>query len=99
MSYDFDDGYLEEKGSLTHMIGFATTKENPFDNLEQITIEESLWAIFPNQGPFPTTLQETTAKIYSEWLPSSDYKLVELPMEFLSQSTIVHRKMYIVKFG
>jgi AraC family transcriptional regulator len=79
VSFDFDDDYLEEKGCLTHMIGFATTKENPFDHLEQITIEESLWAIFPNQGPFPATLQETTAKIYSEWLPSSDYELVELP--------------------
>ncbi|TDL65058.1 AraC family transcriptional regulator [Rhodococcus qingshengii] len=79
VSYDFDDGFLEEKGYLTHMIGFATTKDNPFDNLEQITIEESLWAIFPNQGPFPATFQETTAKIYSEWLPSSDYEVADIP--------------------
>ncbi len=79
VSYDFDDGYLEEKGHLTHMIGFATTKENTFADLEQITIEESLWAIFPNQGQFPATLQETTAKIYSEWLPSSDYEITDLP--------------------
>lgn len=79
VSYDFDDGYLGEKGHLTHMIGFATTKENPFADLEQLTIEESLWAIFPNQGPFPATLQETTAKIYSEWLPSSGYEVTDLP--------------------
>ncbi|MBM7608743.1 AraC family transcriptional regulator [Lysinibacillus composti] len=79
VSFDFDEGFLEEKGYLTHMIGFATSKENPFDDLKQITIEESLWAIFPNQGPFPTTLQETTAKIYSEWLPSSNYELIDLP--------------------
>lgn len=79
VSYDFDDGFLEEKGYLTHMIGFATAKENPFDDLEQISVEESLWAIFPNQGPFPATLQETTAKIYSEWLPSSDYEVADLP--------------------
>ncbi|MFD2046533.1 GyrI-like domain-containing protein [Ornithinibacillus salinisoli] len=79
VSYDFDDGFLEEKGYLTHMIGFATTKENPFDDLEQISIEESLWAIFPNQGPFPVTLQETTAKVYSEWLPSSDYEIADKP--------------------
>ncbi|WP_449619689.1 AraC family transcriptional regulator [Robertmurraya sp. Marseille-Q9965] len=79
VSYDFDDGYLEEKGYLTHMIGFATTQENPFDDLEQITIEESLWAIFPNQGPFPTTFQETHAKIYSEWLPSSGYEVLDIP--------------------
>ncbi|MGG4489161.1 AraC family transcriptional regulator [Metabacillus idriensis] len=79
VSFDFDEGYLEEKGCLTHMIGFATTKENPFDHLEQISLQESLWAIFPNQGSFSAALQETTAKIYSEWLPSSDYELAELP--------------------
>lgn len=79
VSYDVDDGFLEEKGFLTHMIGFATSKENPFDDLEQIEIEESLWAIFPNEGPFPATLQDTTAKIYSEWFPSSDYVVVDLP--------------------
>jgi AraC family transcriptional regulator len=79
VSYDYDDGFFEEKGYLTHMIGFATTKENPFSDLEQITIDESLWAIFPNRGPFPKTLQETTAKIYSEWLPSSNYEVVDLP--------------------
>ncbi|WP_163579223.1 AraC family transcriptional regulator [Gracilibacillus saliphilus] len=79
VSYDFDDGFLEEKGYLTHMIGFATTKENTFNDLEQLSIDESLWAIFPNQGPFPVTLQETTAKIYSEWLPSSDYEVADLP--------------------
>jgi len=79
VSFDYDDGYLEEKGYLTHMIGFATTKENPFEDLEQFSIEESLWAIFPNQGPFPATLQETYAKIYSEWLPSSEYEVVDLP--------------------
>jgi AraC family transcriptional regulator len=79
VSYDFDDGFLEEKGYLTHMIGFATTKENPFADLEQISIEESLWAIFPNQGPFPVTLQETTAKIYAEWLPSSGYEVADIP--------------------
>lgn len=79
VSYDFDDGFLEEKGYLTHMIGFATSKENPFDDLEQITIEESLWAIFPNRGPFPATFQETNAKIYSERLPSSEYEIADIP--------------------
>lgn len=79
VSYDFDDSFLEEKGCLTHMIGFATTRDNPFDDLEQLDIEESLWAIFPNQGPFPATLQETTAKIYAEWLPSSNYVAADIP--------------------
>ena len=79
VSYDFDEGYLDEKGSLTHMIGFATTKENPYADLEQITIESCLWAVFPNTGPFPETLQETMAKTYAEWLPTSGYELADLP--------------------
>ncbi|WP_071393335.1 AraC family transcriptional regulator [Bacillus tuaregi] len=94
VSYDFDEGYLEEKGNLTHMIGFATTKDNPFDDLEQITIDESLWAIFPNQGPFPSTMQETTAKIYSEWLPSSDYELVNLPGISFTKHTGTYENVY-----
>lgn len=79
VSFDFDEGYLEEKGSLTHMIGFATTQENTYKDLEQITIESNLWAVFPNSGPFPETLQETMAKTYAEWLPTSGYELSDLP--------------------
>ncbi|MHA6481735.1 AraC family transcriptional regulator [Paenibacillus sp. strain BS8-2] len=79
VSYNYDDGFLEEKGQLTHMIGFATTQENPYDDLEQLSVEASEWAIFPNEGPFPATLQETYAKIYAEWLPSSEYEVTNLP--------------------
>ncbi|WP_174615211.1 AraC family transcriptional regulator [Virgibacillus ihumii] len=94
VSYDFDDGYLEEKGFLTHMIGFATTKENPFDDLEQITIDKSLWAIFPNRGPFPTTLQETFAKTYSEWLPSSNYEVADMPGISFTNHTSISKNVY-----
>lgn len=79
VSYDFDESYLDETGSLTHMIGFATTQDNPYEDLEQITIESNLWAVFPNTGPFPKTLQETMAKTYAEWLPTSGYELADLP--------------------
>ena len=79
-SYHFDEGHLEEKGDLTHMICFATTKENPYYDLEQLTITENTWAIFPNRGPFPSTLQQTYANIYAVWLPSSNYKLLDEPI-------------------
>ncbi len=78
-SYNFDDKRLEEKGQLTHMIGFLTTEDNTFEDLEQVNVEKHTWAIFPNTGPFPNTLQDTWAKIYSEWLPSSKYELVKAP--------------------
>lgn len=79
VGFHFDEDNLEEKDYFSYMMGFATTKENTFDDLKQISVAESLWAIFPNQGAFPATLQETNAKIFTEWLPSSDYELVELP--------------------
>lgn len=79
VSYDFDEGWLQEKGELTQFIGFATSKENPYEDLEQLAVPSLTWAIFPNQGPFPETLQGTWAAIYSEWLPSSGYELIEAP--------------------
>lgn len=78
-SFNFDEGRTEEEGNLTHMIGFATTKENPYEDLEQLSIEAHTWAIFPNKGPFPDVLQETWANIYSEWLLSSNYEVVNAP--------------------
>lgn len=78
-SYDSDTGFLKEEGSLTHMIGVLTTKNQISNLLEKVPIKACTWAIFPNEGPFPFTLQETMAKIYSEWLPSSDYEVIDVP--------------------
>ncbi|ALB28549.1 AraC family transcriptional regulator [Companilactobacillus heilongjiangensis] len=79
VSYDFDVDYLQEKGQLTHMIGMATTKENNFSDLESLEIPANTWAVFSVRGDFPQAMQETNARIYSEWLPSSNYELIELP--------------------
>jgi len=78
-SYDSDSNFLKEEGYLTHMIGVLTTKEEISDQLEKVPVPACTWAVFPNEGPFPSTLQETMAKTYSEWLPSSDYELINVP--------------------
>lgn len=78
-SFQFDEGRLEEKGALTHMIGFLTSKIDECKGLEQRIIPGHTWAIFPNQGSFPEVLQTTMANIFSEWLPNSGYELVEAP--------------------
>lgn len=78
-SYGFDENRIDEKGTLTHTIGFATTKENPYGDLEQVAVEEHTWVIFPNRGTFPQVLQETWRNIYGEWIPTSDYELVQAP--------------------
>ena len=76
-SYESDTGFLEESGELTHMIGVLTTQTNAGCGLEYLPVQAHTWAIFQNEGAFPSALQDTMARIYSEWLPSSDYELAE----------------------
>ncbi len=78
-SYDADANFFKEEGYLTHLIGVLTTHNDVSDQLDLIPISACTWAVFPNEGPFPSTLQQTMARIYSEWLPSSDYELINAP--------------------
>lgn len=78
-SFDFQEGRTTEGGEMTHMIGFATLQENIYEDLEQLSVPAHTWAVFPNEGPFPQILQETWARIFSEWLPSSGYQVVAAP--------------------
>ncbi|WP_232697470.1 AraC family transcriptional regulator [Brevibacillus daliensis] len=77
-STNFSEGRMEEKGELDHYIGVATTKECP-DNLTQLKVPASTWAVFEAIGPFPDTLQDVWGRIYSEWFPSSNYEQIEGP--------------------
>src|SRR5690625_3256122 len=78
-SYNADANFLKEEGDLTHLIGVLTTKDEVSDQLDVVPVESYTWAIFPNEGPFPSTLQNTMARTYSEWLPSSDYEVINAP--------------------
>ncbi|MGI6585126.1 MAG: AraC family transcriptional regulator [Gracilibacteraceae bacterium] len=77
-SVNFSEGRMEEKGELDHYIGAATTGESP-DNLVQLEVHASTWAVFEAVGPFPDTLQNVWGRIYSEWFPSSGYELAPGP--------------------
>lgn len=77
VSYDHINDFMEDNGDLTHMIGVLTTEEVP-SNLNSIEVPATTWAVFPNEGPFPKTLQDTYARIYSEWLPVADVQLVDV---------------------
>ncbi|NLY54028.1 MAG: AraC family transcriptional regulator [Firmicutes bacterium] len=78
-SYDADFKFLKEEGYLTHLIGVLTTEEEVSERLEKVPVAAHTWAVFPNEGPFPSTLQQTMASIYAEWLPSSDYEVIDAP--------------------
>lgn len=79
ISYDADADFLKEEGDLTHMVGVLSTRKDIDDCLETIVMPTHTWAVFPNEGPFPETLQNTMAKIASEWFPSSNFEQVDLP--------------------
>ena len=70
---------MREEGHLTHLIGVLTTRDRVSGALEKVPVAAHTWAVFPNEGPFPATLQNTMARVYSEWLPSSDYQVINAP--------------------
>lgn len=78
-SYEAHANFIREEGDLTHLIGILTTEDKVSSLLEKVPVKACTWAIFPNEGPFPSTLQETMAKIYSQWLPSSNYEVINVP--------------------
>jgi len=92
-SFDADANFLKEEGDLTHLIGVLTTENQVSELLEKVPVKACTWAIFPNEGPFPSTLQNTMAKIYSEWFPSSDYELINAP-SFSFTKMDKHKKDY-----
>jgi AraC family transcriptional regulator len=61
-SYDADFNFMKEEGYLTHMIGILTTEDQVSEGLEKVPVEAGTWAVFPNEGPFPSTLQQTMAR-------------------------------------
>ncbi|MED1743144.1 AraC family transcriptional regulator [Brevibacillus borstelensis] len=74
-STNFSEG-RREHGELDHYIGAATTLDGP-DDLAQLEVPASTWAVFESVGPFPDTLQSIWGRIYSEWFPSASYELAE----------------------
>lgn len=92
-SYEAEAGFLKEEGELTHLIGVLTTKEEVSHRLVKVPVEACLWAVFPNEGPFPSTLQNTMARVYSEWLPASDYEVLNIPA-FSFTKMDEHKKDY-----
>ncbi|MCL2124889.1 MAG: GyrI-like domain-containing protein [Oscillospiraceae bacterium] len=66
-------------------IAAATTKTCPA-HCEVITIPASMWAIFEAKGPCPAAIQDTFARVYSEWFPTVDYLRIQIPeIEWFSQ--------------
>lgn len=77
-SANFSEGRMEETGELDHYIGVATTHDCP-DKFTKLEVPALTWGVFEAVGAFPSTIQDVWGRIYSEWLPTSNYELVEGP--------------------
>jgi len=77
-SYNFSDDRMSEIGELEHLIGVHSSVE-VLETFTVLNVPSNTWAVFDVRGPYPETLQNTWAKIYSEWLPSNPYECVKAP--------------------
>lgn len=68
---------MEGKATFDQYIGAVTTKEET-DEYSTLEIPSLLWVIFEVDGDW-TKVEENWRRIYSEWLPSSSYELVDGP--------------------
>lgn len=76
-SFNFTERENEANAELNHLIGVATTKTD-WLGLEGYPVPALTWAIFDVVGS-TADIQQLWGQIYSEWLPSSNYQIVEGP--------------------
>lgn len=74
-SWNSDTDFQEESGELTHLIGVATMSTEAAEGLDLVEIPALTWAIFSSDGPYPQDMQQTTARVYGEWLAEAPYEL------------------------
>ena len=82
-----------EGSVLDQYIGVATTKQvsAQWDVLE---VDSANWAVFTVVGEFPKALQDTWARIYAEWFPTSGYELTGGPEMVWNESTDTSKPDY-----
>lgn len=74
-SWNSDTDFQEESGELTHLIGVATMSTEAAEGLDLVEIPALTWAIFSSDGSYPQDMQQTTARVYGEWLAEAPYEL------------------------
>jgi AraC family transcriptional regulator len=92
VSANFTEG-REEGTELDQYIGVATMNAAP-EHYEVLSVLASQWAVFTSVGEFPKAMQETWARIYSEWFPTSGYELTSGPEIVWSESPDTEKRDY-----
>ena len=88
-----EDRFLAEGDFLDQYIGVATTKAVP-ERWETLAIPAGTWAVFTVIGEFPKTLQDTWARVFSEWFPTSGYESTGGPEILWNESPDISKPDY-----
>ncbi len=82
------------------MIGVLTSHTDIGAGLDSKEMPASLWAVFPCEGAFPAVMQDTMARIYSQWLVTADYELADsLSFSFTRMDPAVDPDRLTVRSG
>lgn len=66
------------EGGFDYYVAAATQKPAP-EGMSTLQVPAATWAVFESVGALPAALQKVWTYIYSEWLPSCDYRHAGLP--------------------
>ncbi|WP_033281097.1 AraC family transcriptional regulator [Streptomyces sp. NRRL F-525] len=63
----------EEGAEADYWIGVATGPEPVVGDLDTLDVPAGTWAVFDNDGPYPSALQELWRDVFTQWFPSNPY--------------------------
>ena len=63
----------EEGAEADYWIGVATGPESVVEGLGTLDVPAGTWAVFDNDGPYPSALQELWRDVFTQWFPSNPY--------------------------
>ena len=63
----------EEGAEADYWIGVATSPEVVVEDLDTLDVPAGTWAVFDNDGPYPSALQELWRDVFTQWFPSNPY--------------------------
>jgi AraC family transcriptional regulator len=82
----------KEGSEIDQYIGVATSKVSK--GYDILHVAASTWAVFKVVGTFPDAIQDTWAKIYAEWFPTSGYEMIGGPELLWNENPDMSRPDY-----
>lgn len=72
------DNYNPATNTVDYWIAVERAKDVP-DRLAALQFPAAKWAVFEVRGPATTAIVEAWKQIYSEWIPSNGYEILNVP--------------------